>query len=70
MVGINRDLLLYHVRTANTTYDALASEMGIDRSTLYRHLRAGSLTVAEMHSIIKSLHLSLEDSVNIFMPCW
>ena len=34
MYQIDRDLLGYYVKKANTTYAALAEEMDIDRSTL------------------------------------
>lgn len=63
---IDRDLLLYKVKQANTTYDALADELGLDRTTWYRHLREGSMTVAEMHEIIRILKLSVEDVLAIF----
>lgn len=67
MFGIDRDLLLYHVKKANTTYDAIAEELGLDRTTWYRHLREGSMTVAEMHEVIRILNLSLEDAIRIFL---
>lgn len=67
MFGIDRDLLLFHVKKANTTYDAIANELGLDRTTWYRHLREGSMTVAEMHEVIRILHLSLEDAIKIFL---
>ena len=67
MFGIDRDLLLYYVKKANTTYDAIAEELGLDRTTWYRHLREGSMTVAEMHEVIRILHLSLDDAIKIFL---
>lgn len=67
MFCINRDLLLYHVKRANTTYDAIAEELGLDRTTWYRHLREGSMTVAEMHEVIRILHLSVAEAIEIFL---
>ncbi len=67
MFFIDRDLLLYKVKQANTTYDAIIKELGIDRSTWYRHLREGSMTVAEMHEVIRILKLSVEDAIAIFL---
>lgn len=67
MFCIDRDLLLYKVKQANTTYDALIDELGIDRSTWYRHLREGSMPVAEMHDVIRILGLSIEDACAIFL---
>lgn len=67
MFGIDRDLLNYHIRKANLTNDAIASELGIDRTTWFRHLREGSMTVAEMHEVIKLLGLSLEEAISVFL---
>lgn len=67
MPVIDRDLLSLKIKRANTTNDAVARELGVDRSTFYRHLREGSLTVAEMQSLVKILGLSLEDSIKIFL---
>lgn len=67
MMYIDRDLLLYKVKQANTTYDALISQLGINRTTFYRHLRDNSLTVEEMYKIIRFLNLSDADVVSIFL---
>lgn len=67
MFTIDRDLLLYKVKQANTTYDAICKELGIDRSTWYRHLREGSMTVAELHELIRILKLSTNDVIAIFL---
>jgi transcriptional regulator of acetoin/glycerol metabolism len=67
MFTIDRDLLLYKVKQANTTYDAICKELGIDRSTLYRHLRDESMTVAEVHKLIRILNLTTNDVIAIFL---
>lgn len=67
MPGIDRDLLNLKIRKANMTNDSVAKELGEDRSTFYRHLREGSLTVAEMHDLIRVLGLTLDDAVKIFL---
>lgn len=67
MYCIDRDLLLYKVKQANTTYDAIIKELGIDRSTWYRHLRESSMTIAEMHEVVRILRLSADDVVAIFL---
>lgn len=67
MSVIDRDLLNLKIKRANTTNDAVAKELGVDRSTFYRHVREGTLTVAEMQGIVKILHLSLDDSIKIFL---
>ena len=66
MMHIDIDLFDYVVKRAKTTRDAVASACDCNRSTLYRHLKNGSITVNEMHAIIAFLKLSWEDVVNIF----
>lgn len=66
MIHIDRDLLLYKVKQANTTYDAIIEEIGIDRSTWYRHLRENSMPVAEMHEVVRILKLTFDDIIKIF----
>jgi len=66
MYQIDRDLLGYYVKKANTTYAALAEEMGIDRSTLSRHIATNTLTVAEMYVLISELKLTQEVVFQIF----
>ena len=52
----------YNVKT-------LASQIGIDRSTLYRKLQEQgiNLTVGEMHKIIAALNLSKDETACIFL---
>ena len=47
----------------NTTQEALATAMGIDRSTLYRKLKVGvsSLTLGETKIIFEYLNFSNEE---------
>ena len=63
---IDRDLLLLKVKRANTTYEAIAKELGMDRSTWYRQIREGSISVATMQELAKILHLTADDIIQIF----
>lgn len=63
---IDRDLLLLKVKRANTTYDAIAKELGMDRSTWYRQIREGSISVATMQELARILHLTADDIIQIF----
>ena len=67
MPAIDRDLLNLKIKKANLTNDAVAKELGIDRSTFYRHLKEASLTVSEMHVLIRLLNLSVADVAEIFL---
>lgn len=63
---IDRDLLQLKVKRANTTYNAIAEELGMDRSTWYRQLREGSMSVATICELIRILHLTVDDVIQIF----
>lgn len=52
----------------NTTFEALAYELGIDRTTLYRKLKRGTsgITLKDAATITKSLELSPSEANRIF----
>ena len=56
------------VATKNTTLDALAAHLGINRSTLYRKTKGGieGLTLGEMKEITCFLGLCDSERRNIF----
>lgn len=67
---------MYHVDTnklngkiteRQTTKEAVASEIGIDRSTFYRRLRSGKLLIGDVHKMCEVLDLSTTEAVEIFL---
>lgn len=50
-----------------TTKEAIADEIGIDRSTFYRRLKNGKLLIGDMHKICDVLKLSTEEAIEIFL---
>ena len=50
------------------TLEKLAAEIGMDRATMYRKIKAGgeNFSIKEADLIVKSLRLNKEDAVNIF----
>jgi hypothetical protein len=66
MVYIDRDLLLLKVKQANTTYEAIYTELGINRSTWYRQLRKGTISIAHVNRIVVMLGLSAKDIIDVF----
>ncbi len=52
----------------NTTMEAVASALGINRSTLYRKLKSGpaGITLRDAHYICEYLQLSENETRNIF----
>ena len=50
------------------TIERLAAEIGMDRATMYRKIKAGgeNFSIKEADLIVKSLRLNKEEAVNIF----
>lgn len=67
-MGIDVQRLKDTVAAKNTTLEAVAMILGIDRSTLYRKLKRGKtgLTVYDAQKISSFLELSLDESLAIF----
>lgn len=67
-MGIDVQRLKDTVAARNTTLEAVAMILGIDRSTLYRKLKRGKtgLTVYDAQKISSFLELSLDESLAIF----
>lgn len=51
----------------NTTKEALADAIGINRSTFYRRLKTSTLTIRDIHGICKELSLTAAEAVEIFL---
>ena len=67
---------MYHVDTnrlndviaeRNTTKEALAEAIGIDRSTFYRRLKSSTLTIKDIHGLCRELNLNASDASAIFL---
>ena len=67
-MDINITKLKETVNNKNTTMEALAYDLGVARSTLYRRLKKGSsgITLKDALTISKSLALSDEEISYIF----
>lgn len=50
-----------------TTKEAIADEIGIDRSTFYRRLKDGKLRIGDMHKMCDVLQLSATEAIEIFL---
>ncbi len=51
----------------NTTKEALADAIGADRSTLFRRIKAGKLTITDIHKICDFLGLTRGEAMEIFL---
>lgn len=67
-MDINIEMLKRAIVINNTTLEALAYKLGINRSTLYRKLRKGvaGITLKEAETISRYLHLSRAEAAGIF----
>lgn len=51
----------------NTTQEALAKDIGIDKSTFYRKMKQnGNFSIQEVNLIVSSLGLSKDEALSIF----
>ena len=49
------------------TQEALASEIGIDKSTFYRKIKnGGSFSIGEVNAIVRAINLTRDEAVSIF----
>ena len=49
--------------------ETISSALGIGRSSFYRKIkRGGDFTIVEVHEICKTLSLSKEEAIEIFLP--
>lgn len=67
MFRIDIDKLNGKIVERGTTKEALAAAIGINRSTLYRRLKNGTLRVCDVHKICEFLSLSAAEAVDIFL---
>lgn len=67
MYHVDLDKLNGKIVERRTTKEAIADEIGIDRSTFYRRLRSGKLLVGDIHKMCEYLHLSTPEAVEIFL---
>ena len=66
MFKVNVSMLEDEIIKKNMTKEAVASELGIDRSTFYRRLQSNRLLVCDIHRLTEVLGLSREKAVAIF----
>lgn len=67
MFRIDIDKLNGKIVERGTTKEALAAAIGINRSTLYRRLKNGTLRVCDVHKICEFLSLSTAEAIDIFL---
>ncbi len=67
MYHMDLDKLNGKIAERRTTKEALADEIGIDRSTFYRRLKSGRLLIGDIHKICECLQLTTLEAVDIFL---
>lgn len=67
MFHVDVDKLNGKIVERRTTKEAVANEIGIDRTTLYRRLKTNTLQIGDIHCICKYLNLSSSEAVDIFL---
>lgn len=67
MYHINIDKLNGKIIERRTTKESLSAAIGVNRSTLYRRLKNGTLQVGDAHKICEYLNLTVVEAVEIFL---
>lgn len=67
MYHVDVDKLNGKIVERRTTKEAVASEIGVDRSTFYRRIRSGKLLIGDIHKMCEILNLSTTEAVDIFL---
>ncbi len=50
-----------------TTFEGLALDLDIDRTTFYRRIRSCTLRIGDIHKLIEVLDLSSKETIEIFL---
>ena len=67
MYSIDMNKLNGKIVERETTKEAIADEIGINRSTFYRRLKNGKLLIGDMHKICEVLNLTKDEAIEIFL---
>lgn len=67
MYHIDLDKLNGKIVERGTTKEAIAGEIGVDRSTFYRRLKQNKLLVGDVHKMCEVLRLTPAEAVDIFL---
>lgn len=67
MYHVDMDKLNGKIAECRTTKEAVATCIGVNRSTFYRRLRDGQLRIGDIHGICDVLNLSRDEAVDIFL---
>ena len=67
-MNTNMQLLKGKIVERQTTQEAVADAVGIDRSTFYRKLKTNgmSFSISEAHKIVAAIPLTMEEAMAIF----
>lgn len=66
MFYLDADYLDYKIKTKGITKEAVAAACGLSRTTLWRRIKEGTLTIADVYAIIQFLALAEDDIRKIF----
>ena len=65
---VNTQKLKGRIVECNTTLEAVADTIGINRCTFYRKLKNSgkSFTISEVHKLVEAIPLTRDDAIEIF----
>lgn len=65
---MNTQMLKGKIVEMNTTQEAIADSIGVNRTTFYRKMKnkGNTFTVEEMHKMVQAIPLTKEEAITIF----
>lgn len=67
MYHVDEDKLNGKIAECRTTKEAIAEEIGVNKSTFYRRLKHASLRLSDVHKMCEVLRLTNEEAIAIFL---
>jgi len=66
MYRVDIDKLNGKIAEQRTTKEAIAKEIGIDRTTFYRRIKRNKLLIEDIHRLCECLNISPQEAIDIF----
>ncbi len=67
MFFLDENKLNGKIAERGTTKEAIADEIGVDRSTFYRRIKKNRLLIKDAHAICEVLRLDKSEALEIFL---
>lgn len=63
---VNAQMLMGKIKERGTNVEEVAKALGVDKTTLYRHIKSGNFSLPEVFQLKEILSLSEQEAIRIF----